>query len=168
IGLSLLITACSTTPVTDESSTLYILPIGSTLELHQSLSIEPNRARTFIQYGKVIEEKAIDKYYPYCELEISTLSEQTQIIQPDKFTIYKVIDDEHQTGRYFMYASLSISFTDGPVILGYATEFFLRSKKQPDVRKLICLSWDEPWRGKYLSLTEIKRALGTIASIHPK
>lgn len=167
ICLNLLLTACSTTLVTDESSSLYTLPVGSTLELHQSLSIQPHRARSFIQYGKVTDEKSIDRYYPYCEFEISTLSEQPQIIKPDRFEIYKVNDNDHEANRYFLYAAISLSYSDGPVILGFATEFYLRSEIQPQVRKLICLHWDEPGLGKYLKLPEIRKSLGNIFSIYP-
>lgn len=167
-GLILSLTACSMAPITDETSPFYSLPVGSSLELHQSLDIQPNHARTFIQYGKVIKEKAIDRYYPYCEFEISTLSDDIQTIMPDVFEIYKVNDNEHEVSRYFMYASLFLTQDDGPLILGYATEYSLRSEQQPQVHKLICLYWDDPNTGKYLSLTDIKQALGKIFSIYPK
>ncbi|MFW2372949.1 MAG: hypothetical protein ACN4GM_07490 [Gammaproteobacteria bacterium] len=167
ICLNLLLTACSNTPVTDENSSLYVLPVGSTLELHQSLSIRPHRARTFIQYGQIIEEKSIDRYYPYCEFEISTLSDEPQTIKPDQFKIYKVNDNDHEVNRYFMYANITLSDSGGPGILGFATEFYLRSDIQPQVRKLICLHWDEPSQGKYLKLPEIRKTLGNIFSIYP-
>ena len=163
-----LLTACSTDPVRDQNSPLYTLPVGSTLELHQPLAIQPHRARTFIQYGKITDEKSIDKYYPYCEFEINTLNEEVQLIQPDTFEIYRVNDSDHEANRYFLYASLSIVYSDdGPLILGFATEFYLQSDRQPQVRKLICLHWDDPVQGKYLQLTDIRKALGNIISIYP-
>lgn len=167
LALLFFLTGCSSTPVTDESSTSYVLPVGSILQLHQSIPIEPHRARAFIQYGRITHEKLINRYYPYCEFEISTLSDAIQTVQPDRFEVYKVIDDEHHVNRYFMTARRDYSFNDGPTILGFASEYFLRSEQQPQVRKLICLHWDEPAYGEYLSLTEIRKALGNLFSIHP-
>jgi len=166
-SLHLLLLGCSSITTTDVSSPLYTLPEGSTLELHQAISFPPHLARVFMQNGKLSAEKSIDKYHPYCEFEITTLSNDIQLIKPDQFEIYKAIDNEHEVNRYFMFASLFMSSVDGPIILGYASEFYLRSQKQPQVRLMTCLRWDDPGPRRYLSLTDIRQALGNIFSIYP-
>ena len=161
----LIISACQPVIVADEDSVYYRVPIGSTLQLNQQLSIPPNKARVFIQYGQLMSYKAIDKYQPHCEFEINTLKESIQYIEPDQFEIYRVSTDYRDVSLQFLYASLTMGDEDyGLPIVGFTTELFLRSRHQPDVRKLSCLHWDGP-KADHLSINQMKKVLGDIFTL---
>ena len=165
IATFITITACQPMIVADETSVFYRVPVGSTLLLNQQLSIPPNKARIFIQYGQIMSYKAIDKYQPHCEFEINTLKETVQYIEPDRFEIYKVSTDYRDVSLQFLYASLSMGDQDmGMPIVGFTNELFLRSYQQPDVRKLSCLHWDGP-KADHLSINEMKKTLGNIFTL---
>lgn len=161
----LIISACQPMIVADEDSVYYRVPLGSTLLLNQQLSIPPNKARIFIQYGQLMSYKAIDKYQPHCEFEINTLKQSIQYIEPDQFEIYRVGTDYRDVSLQFLYASLTMGDEDyGLPIVGFATELYLRSRHQPDVRKLSCLHWDGP-KADHLSINQIKKILGDIFTL---
>lgn len=156
------LTACERHIIADENSALYSVPAGSLLILPQAIEIPPGSARVFIQQGQIIPSRQINQYQPYCEFEINTLKDDVQIIQPDQFHIYKVTNDIRYVSRQTLFASLSSNTFDSGDIVGFTDEFFLRSASQPDVRKLSCLHWDDAHKRMYLSIKQIRQALGNI------
>ena len=47
----------------------------------------------------------------------------------------------------------------------YATVFDLRSDTQPDVLRMTCMHWEDPTDARFLTLSEIRQALGDYISI---
>ena len=126
------------------------------LELKRELLIAPRAARAFFQHGAQTASK--DRYQPYCELEISTVAEQPQRVAPDTFAITgmvrRLVSDE-ESGmpvRIDIFGSQDIF---------HETHLWLRSERQPGVRKLVCRSWAQDLgRGRFLSVREMQEVLG--------
>ena len=110
--------------------------------------------------GKPMLEKDINIYYPHCSLLLNTLDDIERTINPAVFEIYKVEDDIEMAQRYIYFASNALGYNDGPSIIGYASYYFLRSPSAPDVRSLECIQWNDPVNVEYLSINEVKAALG--------
>ena len=53
-----------------------------------------------------------------------------------------------------------MAYGDGPVHLTYSTTMYLESRIQPDVFRMECKRWDWPADGKFLSINEMRQALG--------
>lgn len=167
-GFSLLIVimflaACSSPVTKNPDSYLYSVPVGSSLRLNKTITIPANLARRFFQDGKVVNESDINIYYPHCSLLMNNLVEYERSLPPTEFTIIRVLDDEEYARRYVLYASNVVSgdsLGDGPSIVGYVTYYYLQSSSAPNVRSLECIQWDDPVNVEYLSINEIKQALG--------
>ncbi|MCW8933841.1 MAG: hypothetical protein OQK98_03870 [Gammaproteobacteria bacterium] len=165
--LSLLtITSCSNEAIKDEDSYLYSVPPGSTLTLNQNITIRANLARTFFQNGAVIDESNLNIYYPHCSLTTNTLTDKDRVISPAIFIVQKVIDDEEYAQGYLHFASNNISVSsDGPLITGLVSYYYLSSSIEQDVRTLECIRWDSPYENRHLSIREIRKSLGDILTL---
>jgi hypothetical protein len=162
--MSLLLLACSQAMVPKFDSPWYRVPLGSQLILHQPLTIPANRARIFIQNGRVFNRHPdIDQYYPYCEFEIRTLKVSDQVIQADRFRVHKLSRRIETSLQPVLLASLSDSQFDTPLV-AYNTEFYLSSDKQPDVYRLACMYWTDDSMDAYLSQNQINATLGDLFS----
>jgi hypothetical protein len=84
-GLAAVLSACATTASGPYADLAYqrVTP-GSTLTLNVPLRIPANRAHADIQ---AVGSGEMD---PYCEIEISTVSESPQGVEPDVFEIWRV------------------------------------------------------------------------------
>ncbi|RDH84992.1 MAG: hypothetical protein DIZ80_05895 [endosymbiont of Galathealinum brachiosum] len=172
IKLSLLILffvmlfSCSKENIIDERSYKFSIPEGSKLILNREIIISSGMGRTFFQSGKVTAEKDLNIYYPHCSITINTLKDNDQIIKPASFNIIKVIDDEEYVQGYILYASNNIKISsDGPLITGLVSYYYLESKREPDVRTLECIQWDTPYENRHLSIEEVRKSLGNIFSL---
>lgn len=162
IVLIVLLSSCSHHPVSDINSPLYSVPAGSTLSLNRDILIAPNRARVYIQNDTVHDSvNDINEYYPYCEFEILTLSEQPQRVHADTFIISRVVDETLTSNKPLLYASLRLTDT-APLLIAYNTVYYLKSDQQPDVYRLMCLYWTDLGVDDFLSFTEIRQTLGTL------
>ncbi len=150
----ILVTACQTGGRPMES-----YPTAAPLheiELLQEIFIPPNAARAFFQNGVQVPKK--DRYEPHCEFEISTVSEQSQRVAPDTFTIARVtrrrVSDED--------AGIPIRIgVFGSQDIFHETHLWLNSESQPGVRKLICRSWTQHLgQGGFLSIRQMQAVLG--------
>ncbi|HEY9200836.1 MAG TPA: hypothetical protein VIQ81_04480 [Gammaproteobacteria bacterium] len=167
--MALLLNACALPSSTDPDSFLYSVPVGSVLELKQDFPVKAQTARTFMQSGRIVEERALNIYYPHCSLRTNTLHDYDRIIKPTRFEIYRVVDDEEHAQRYLQYAARLFGFgSDGPTIIGQSSYYYLRSADEPDVRSLICLQWGSPESVKYLSINQVRAVLGGIFTLHIK
>ena len=65
------------------------LPYGLlTVEYDRPITIPAGRAHTKFQFGRQVS--GVDRYEPWCELEIRTVSEEPQRIEPDSLVVAKV------------------------------------------------------------------------------
>lgn len=156
----LALSACATQTEKDQDSNTYSVPVGSTLTLKQGITIPANLARRFFQYGQAMKESDTNPYYPHCSILMNTLTDHQRTIKPTVFEIYKVLDGEEVAQQHILYAQNFLASSGGPLIIGYTSYYYLRSADNPDVRSLECIQWDTPVTAEYLSINEIKNALG--------
>ncbi|MDT8452124.1 MAG: hypothetical protein RQ936_05175 [Gammaproteobacteria bacterium] len=84
------------------------------------------------------------------------------------FEIYEVEDQRDYAQRRVYVASGFLNNIDGQTIVGYASLYYLRSPDDPDVRSLECVRWDDPVHIQFLSINEVKEALGEYFSLEIK
>lgn len=142
------------------SETRYVLPGPATIEILAPVTIPANRARAVFQGGEPVY--AADPYEPSCELEISTVSSQSQLVGRDLFIVTRrnaaVFSDP--VARLPLVGPF-VDVTCGDRIY-YEIELRLASDRQPGVRHLRCRqAFNACWgRGGYPGLDGIRRAAG--------
>ncbi len=167
---SMLLAACQVGPVRDEYSPHSRLSVGSNITLHQELTVPAGHSRVFLQYGEVVAKVKLDQYQPHCNFEVHAVSKGGERILPDTFTVTKVMEDEEEVvyrQQPMRMASLRMSSDDMATML--VTRFVrhtLYSASQSQVMRLTCHGgFDDPWKVKTPSVSEIRRALGDIATL---
>jgi hypothetical protein len=166
LGLvGLLLMACQHTAISiDVNNQPYLnaIPAGSELVLQRDLVVPAKMVRVYLQYGKQHELSGLDKYQPWCELEIKTLDDRPQTINADSFAILKLVNQ--RSGLLDGAGLGSISNT----LEEFSTVLYLQSMRQPDVMRLSCL-WRRGTRMQtYLRLADIQSALGDIVTFNIK
>jgi len=161
---------CATGPYPVTSS-YYRIPAGSRLLLKQTLTIPPNRARVYIQYGKVVSAKKKDQYYAHCWFLSSKVLDTAQIITPDTFIVTKTQkyeDDVQIQGTYLLAGLHGVTGTHsdgGPTAVEYSTTLTIHSDTQADIIQFVCSYWEDPLDAEHLTVAEIQKTLGDIATI---
>ncbi len=165
--ITLPLTACTEANVIkDTSSQFYSVTVGATFTLNRPITILPNMTSVYLQNGKTSSSRDIDFYYPNCKFELYTISESERTVQPDTFVVTRIIDDaENASIDEVLYASLASGGSDGPLFLNYLTMMYLKSEKQPDVYRITCQNWDDVPDGKYLSIDQMRQALGDVFTL---
>jgi len=156
------------------SSPYYTIPSGSRLVLNRQLTIPPNSGRVYLQYGKVVSQKEKDDYHAHCWFLSWRVTDSAQTVIPDTFIITRSIQTDHVVLRNAArkYAMLDMAFrvndsgnSGGPMALVYSTEMQIHSDKQPDIRSFVCSHWEDPLNAKHLTIAEMQKTLGEIATI---
>ena len=149
------------------SSPYYRIPEGSRIVLKQRLTILPNRARIYIQYGKVVTAKEKDQYYPNCWFLSRKLLDTPQVIEPGVFTITKTkkYEDHVHRNNFIQLAGLNVVSDGGLTAIKYTTELSIHSDKQPDIFRFSCSYWEDPLDAEHLTVEQIQRTIGDIAAI---
>jgi hypothetical protein len=147
--------------VKDENSPFYSVSVGSTFTLNREITIQPDQTSVYLQFGKIELVRNLDFYKPHCKFELYTISEQARVVKPDTFVVTRIVDQREDVSRESpLYAGLGMAYDTGPVNLTYSTAMYLESKKQPDVFRMDCKHWDWPNIGEYLSINDMRQALG--------
>jgi hypothetical protein len=156
------LSACGNSQVVkDENSQFYSVLPGSTFTLNREITIQPDNTAVYLQYGKIEPVSNVGFYKPHCKFELYKISEQARVVKPDTFVVTKVVDQsEDVSTKWPTYAGLGMAYGDGPVHLTFSTTMYLESKVQPDVFRINCKRWDDPATGEYLSINEMRQALG--------
>ena len=164
IGLfcAALLSACDNSlAVRDENSQFFSVPLGSTFTLNREITIQPDQTSVYLQNGSIVLVRDVDFYRPHCKFELFTISEQARVVDPDTFVVTRIVDQrEDVSTEWPRYAALGMSGVDGPVHLTYSTTMYLESRIQPDVFRMNCKQWDWPATGEFLSINEMRQALG--------
>lgn len=166
IALIALLAGCAALESTDPASPHYAYTTGWIVQLERSLTIEPGAATVRLQYGRVVPRNGVQRHDPHCVVELNTVSDGPQTLQPGRFEVLRVI---RSTNDFFVESesflrTVRLVEDDGPVSMFFITEFRLRDPLQPDLRGMTC-AWDQLAPGnfpmmRHLSLDEIRWALG--------
>ena len=164
--ITLPLTACTEAKVMkDTSSQFYSVTVGATFTLNRQITIPPDMTSVYLQNGKISGTRDIDFYYSNCKFELYTISESERTVQPDTFVVTRIIDDSEASLNNLHFASLALVRGDGPIFLNYLTMMYLKSEKQPDVYRITCQNWDDVADGKYLSIDQMRKALGDVFTL---
>ena len=162
-----------------ESSVRFKLPSGSTVTLHQDLEIEAGRSRIYIQQGETAN-KIRHTYEPYCYFQMrrprSEMKNPARILA-DTFNITRQRrENEMSAGREYLLADaskdlrvprrllLAGGLIDQPVNMNYSLR--LESASQPQVHKLVCGIYAEPFYNDGVSVADMRIILEGFVSIN--
>jgi len=167
--LAVLVTACaSNSSDSYYSDAIPVFP-NSIVHINQLMEIPDGMARVYIQSGKTLPYRDVDRYAVYCSVLMNILHEPGQPVlqvNPGQFDIIKVrqFNDRYSQSRTLVASSLWIN--EGPPSNTLFTfEMRLKSTQQPDVRSLICVKESDIRGPHYPNLEEIKIALGDAVTI---
>jgi hypothetical protein len=135
-----------------------------TVELSEPLQVETGWARAFVQHGRAILKRDMEKFDPYCSFEITEVAREGSNFQvlPDSFRITRV-QHRHVPGGVFA-GALNIEEDVGPV--EPEVDIYLSSEMQPSVIRLRCTKWEaDAIFAKPVNLGEIRATLGQVAQI---
>lgn len=167
----LVLSACNIYGVKDENSTFYAVPVGSSLVLNQDVIISGDQVAIYVQDGEIMSYDVVEKYYPNCKFEIYTISEQPRTVEQDTFVIVKVQDEIESSSiqKNTQVASLDNAFMFGAMgrveVFNYATMLYLHSERQNDVYRMTCQHWEEIRDGRYLSVAQMRKAMGEVFTL---
>lgn len=141
------------------------IPPNTVLELHQPLSVPPERGSLVFQEGR--QQRAVDQYRPHCRFVVEP-APITQTIEPERFEVERV--------KRFALGTLAALPDTGLALLGngggpsdtpYITELWLESTRQPAVVRLTCQQWQDPSQldSDHLTVTEMQAALGGVFTL---
>lgn len=142
-------------------------PENLVLILNQDITVEPGRARVFIQRGSVTRTGDLQTYEPSCDFEVVEVSQagSVQLIRSGTFQVTRVYlappDVYAQTFELNQHYAMAVGEYLNTT---YLTEFTLKSESQPDVLRLNCKIWSiDPFQ-RYLSTSQISQTLGAVAT----
>jgi len=151
----------------------YVTPqVGSYIELHQELTAREGK-RIYIQNGDVRPKRDINELEPYCQFYVDRRGVEMReplVIAEDRFIIESVFRKRDSTGLVRAhYASF-----DGGMDVGdsasqqtMSTYMEIFSDRQPQVTRLICSRWADPYLDNHVRLNEIHENLGDLATLVP-
>lgn len=160
--------ACQVSRVDDEHSHYFTIPSGTRLLLHTRLTIPARKWSVYFQQGEATSFGKVDEYLPYCQLEVSGPQEQEQNIEPGTFEVTDVRDEVNSV----LSAPVSVAYS-GHRMAGvferqfarYETVMYLRATDQPHITQLRCSRIDETPVGTFVSVFEIRQALGDVLTM---
>jgi hypothetical protein len=166
IGLALLLAGCAGLQSPDPASPYYAYAPGWSVQLKRPLAIEPGAATARLQYGRIVPRNGVQEHDPFCVVELDTVRETEQILQPGRFEVWRVtrsISTIAAAASPFVRAQFGID-DRSPSLLYFKTEFRLRDAAQPELRGMTCM-WNQAAAGswgwmRHLTLDEIRHALG--------
>ena len=165
--LIVLAAACETAykdGVPNERSTMFEVPVDSRLVLHRSLEIAPGQRSAYLQRGRLLPWYHVNQYAPYCALAVQAGQDVAQSVGPDEFVVRNV------SQRFLFTLALRKPRLvhaavdrdgNGMTYEVVATAMDLSSARQPEVRALTCAHWALPQGRSYLTVQDIRRALGS-------
>jgi hypothetical protein len=141
---------------------------GSRLTVHERLVVPPGKWSVYFQRSVATSFGGIDEYAPHCELVLTGPEESDQLIEPGGFEVVEVqYDRDAALNRPVNIASSGQSVAsvfDRHFVL-YDTIMYLRSDEQPQVTGLRCAHLDEAGVGVFLTVAEIRAAIGSIMTL---
>lgn len=157
---------CDYSSVRDETSEFYAVPVGSILILNTEITIPPDQVSVLLQDGSIKKHADVNLYYPNCKFELYSISENSRIVRPDRFTITKVVEENEFTSlQKPLYVSRRLMSNDAPETITYATVFYLNSEIQPDVYRMTCKHWESVVVDRYLTISEMRKVMWDVFSL---
>lgn len=161
---------CAAMAPTDPEASHYVTPKpGASVQVTQTLEA-PAGTRVSLQHGKVLEWRDIVDWQPYCQFHVLRARDhlhETLNIEPDTFIVKRVYRQKDVVGlesvQYAFFEEDSID--NSPSQRMMSTYLELSSDLQPDVYRLVCQRWDDPYFYNHLSIRDIKESLGDLVRL---
>ncbi|MCU7919305.1 MAG: hypothetical protein KZQ95_13260 [Candidatus Thiodiazotropha sp. (ex Epidulcina cf. delphinae)] len=169
ISLLCLLTACSQgyRAHTDLTHPYHLSAVGSRVVLNRPVTIRPGTTRLFLQRGEAMALSEFDRYQPNCNFEIRDLSEVSQVIEPDSFSVIKVerLMTEVVRREDAVTGVLPAGMDDqGTPMVAYGVHLWFEAGRS--LMRLTCRgAFADMWEAQPPSIEEIKRALGEYAEL---
>lgn len=145
LALPLLFSSCHNRDETDENSPYFVVPAGSRLVLHQTVTVPAFAAAVYLQGGLWLPQSEISRYQPHCKFELRQPQDTPQTVAPDEFVITRTTEEvENQTETTQIRSRV----------------LMLQSERQPQVSRLSCTVWQSIVEGRPVSGRELRQALG--------
>ena len=143
----------------NENSPYFSMPIESRVVLKQELEIPTRSDRVFFQGGKIVPIRQVNRYLPYCHLEMDVWKERPQRVDPDSFVVRRVYDElRFQLAvHHVRLAQLDRGGNDFQVL---AKVHELASERQPEVRFLVCADWGPIPDSERVTISTMREQLG--------
>ncbi|MCW8928928.1 MAG: hypothetical protein OQL19_01670 [Gammaproteobacteria bacterium] len=166
-----ILSACQSTLIQSENNYFEISNQAS-IEITQVLEVAPNSARVFFQNGEVISHGQLNLYDINCEIEINTVSDSRQIIEPGVFDIISVAQNQSPIVKQelkkqqILVASLNYVWnsSNSPVDIKRYYHFKLSAqdpRSNSEVRAMTCRgAQDTPFNAKLPTYEEMRKAGG--------
>ena len=154
------------------------IPAGSSVVVHQPLSVVAGKARVYFQHGKMLS-RIEHTYDPYCYFSMKRPRAEMKSpasILPETFTVKKQFRRKEQTAQRGTLLASSVSMgietgfnswlalnEGGPQNLNHYLR--LEPSDQPQVSALVCGVYADPQERTSPSIEEMAEALGTFATI---
>lgn len=147
---------------------------GYRLVLHEPIVVPPQKARVYIQGGRIIGT-GFDSYEVSCNIEVRKLSEEPQRIEPDTFVVNRIQQFFEEVAALdwqpVQLASVGLVGADVDGGLSYifrGWHFWLSSPTQPQMFRMTCRGvFAPPWEAYLPTLEEIAWTLGKVATLKP-
>ncbi len=171
IALAVLLTSChgyyQKHVYGNEESPYFFVPVDSSVELKTPVTIPADTDHVFFQDSKVKTVHEVNRYLPYCELQVSAARSAAQTIQPGEFVVFKV----YQLRRNYLVQRGGFVRT-GTGLTGMrddadgsedfelvVTVLELYSEQQPHVDRVLCAEWGLPQDMSFVTIRMIREQL---------
>lgn len=161
---------CAAMAPPDPEASYYVLPkAGSRVEVGETLSASSG-TRVSLQHGRVLAARDLVTWQPYCQFHVLRAREQLHeplVMEPDTFIVTRAYRQKDVVGlESVQYAFLEEGSTDNsPSQRMMSTYLELSSDLQPDVFRLVCQVWDDPYFYNHLSIRDIRESLGDLVRL---
>ena len=160
LAFSLALAGCNQAALQDPSLPYAKVPVDTSLEIKQPITVPPGSTRVYIQLGKI--SRGFNRYAANCDIEVAKLDRvNPQSIEPGVYRISRVqrVTEEVVEARPVFVASLGGMIAEGGVDDGGSTLIYegyhlWLDGPDPNVRRVTC-------RGSY---ADPARAMREIAS----
>ena len=175
-ALSMFLASCATPLATKKQVSFFAdMPVGSTLMVNSPLTIPANEVRASLQFSKQVSLQALDKWEPYCQMVVRTLSRQDKQIPAIDFRITRVVRDEEPYTRLKKSSRHMIASTDENLSFLFGgspsytwlikTYMYLESNEYPDIYRLVCGQVWDGYSSRRLYMSEFREAVGDFITI---
>ncbi len=144
----------------NENSPYFYVPVDSALVLRQEVTIPARTDHVFFQDSKIKTVHVVNRYLPYCALEVSVRRNFSQTIRPDEFVVFKVyqVHKNYLVRSGFRRTGLRDDGGSEEFEL-VVTVLELYSERQPDVRRLLCAEWGLPQNMSFVTVRMMREQL---------
>lgn len=140
-----------------EYDEVYRLKPGDVLVLDTEITFPEGHARVKMQGDGVVGTGGVVEYHPYCEIEVSTVSDGHFKLLPDRFVVWKFAQQIlpwNLTGTPLVVAAQDDSHSQ----ITYVSDIWLRSTTQPEVIKMSCRHVVEPQDRDFVTFAQMQDA----------